>query len=101
MKHILIACAVLATMPLAQAGPIETKLMFCSDTAKVENILSNKFHEVPVGLGITHNRDMVRLFTSDQQSFTVVVTHPNGISCVLLEGTNWENQKAPIPGKET
>ena len=51
--------------------------------------------EKPTSIGLTVRGQIMEIFTSPKGNWTIVITHPNGMSCVVSTGTNWENQISP------
>ena len=64
----------------------------CMTHAEVEKQLGTKYAESPVALGLASNGSVFEVFSkADGTSWTMVVTLPNGTSCLLAEGEAWEN----------
>jgi hypothetical protein len=52
--------------------------------------LTDKYHEVSRGIGLTSATQVVEFWASEKTgSFTVLVTYPNGMTCILAAGQNW------------
>lgn len=62
----------------------------CGKGADIRDALINNFHEIPVSLGLGDNGAMVEVFVSEKRTFTVLMTLPNGTSCMLAAGKYWE-----------
>ncbi len=52
--------------------------------------LKEKHNEQPIGAGMRPNM-MYELHASKSGSFTVVASFPNGTSCVVAAGENWQS----------
>ncbi len=64
---------------------------FCAprDGALVQ--LEKQFEEKVLGRGLAVNgKRMIELFVSEKGSWTVLISDPNGSSCVLTSGENWQ-----------
>jgi hypothetical protein len=60
-------------------------------------LLEQKFAELPSALGLQSNGHLVEVFvSSDSTSWTIVVTRPDGWSCVVAAGRYWETLPNPI-----
>lgn len=58
--------------------------------------LGKKHGEAVTGRGLAQNgRAMVELLTSEQGSWTLVITDVNGRSCIIGAGEAWQSVKAP------
>ena len=61
--------------------------------------LQNKFQEKVVGRGLaTSGKQMLELFVSDKGSWTLLVSHPNGTSCIVASGESWQDLPQ-LPGE--
>ena len=76
----------------APSGPALTQA--CHSHADVTKMLDQKFAEQPSALGVQANGHLVEVFVSNQgTSWTIVVTRPDGWSCIVAVGQHWE----PLP----
>ncbi len=71
----------------------------CGDSKTVFKNLEKKFGESPTGAGISDNGDLVTVFSSESGTFTIVVTSPQGKSCVRSSGNDWMG--TPPKGRES
>lgn len=60
--------------------------------------LSNNYDEAPVAMGVTASGRMLEVTASDNGSWTIIVTMPNGISCGIASGESWESM-LPVMNK--
>ncbi|WP_416896146.1 MAG: hypothetical protein ACMVY4_11370 [Minwuia sp.] len=65
--------------------------MLCKERAQVLDKLSNNYKEAPVAMGIASNGAVLEVLTSSEgaQTWTILITQPNGISCVMATGEDW------------
>lgn len=62
----------------------------CNERDKVLSLLINKYKEAPVAVGVTNTGGLVEvLSTSDGDTWTIIVTTPQGISCLVAAGEGW------------
>ncbi len=74
------------------AGTTATAQSVCMTHAEVEKQLGTNYAETAVALGLASNGSVFEVFsTVDGTSWTMVVTLPNGKSCLLATGEAWEN----------
>jgi hypothetical protein len=65
--------------------------MVCTERADVVTHLGKKFSEAPVALGVASNGGVVEVLTNESgESWTIIITMPNGMTCMLASGENWE-----------
>jgi hypothetical protein len=78
-----------AAMALAAAGSAQAQSV-CGDRAEIIKVLGNKYQEMPKAFGIAGQRSLVELFTSTTGSWTMLMTQPQGVTCILATGQSWE-----------
>ncbi len=77
--------AACATTAAAQQVP-------CAPRDGVLSHLESKYGEVPVAVGVTSAGGLVEVLTTgDGLTWTIIVTLPNGISCMVAAGEGWRN----------
>ncbi len=77
--------ALLLSACAAEAAPT------CDKRPVVMRQLEDKYDEKPVAIGIANNGSMVEvLTTSDGRTWTIVITLPNGTTCLVAAGEDWE-----------
>jgi hypothetical protein len=60
------------------------------DDFRVE--LDRNFLEAPVAIAIANNGALIELYAKrDKSSWTLVMTRPGGLSCVLVAGEEWND----------
>ncbi len=60
------------------------------DDFRVE--LQRNFSEAPVAIAIANNGALIELYAKrDKSSWTLVMTRPGGLSCVLVAGEEWND----------
>lgn len=76
-------------------GKVETNPTLarnCAKRATVESRLSGKYGETLAGQGLQGQTGVVGIWRNESTgTWTAVVRRPNGISCVLAAGTNWQD----------
>jgi hypothetical protein len=89
----------LASPALAQAPPQTTVAPACHSHAELTEMLNQKYAEQPSALGVQSNGHLIEVFVSnDGTSWTIVVTRPDGWSCIVAVGEHWEALPDPITG---
>jgi hypothetical protein len=62
----------------------------CGDRAQIIKVLDTKYKEMPRAFGIAGQKNLVELFTSKSGSWTMLMTQPKGVTCILATGQSWE-----------
>lgn len=84
-----------SAQPPRQSAPTPA----CHSHADLTKMLDQKFAEQPSALGLQANGHLVEVFVSnDGTSWSIVVTRPDGWSCIVAVGQNWESLPNPITG---
>ena len=69
-------------------GPAQSRL--CDQRARVIGHLAQKYQEAPVAIGVTASGGMVEVLTSsDGGTWTIILSNPNGTSCLVAAGEGW------------
>jgi len=75
----------------AQQAPAAGQLQ-CDAHDKITKHLGAQFTEDPVSLGLARNGKVVQVFsTEDGETWTIVMTAPEGVSCIVAAGKYWQN----------
>ena len=62
----------------------------CGERTKFLDHLSHGYKEAPAAMGLVSNGALLEVLVSKQGSWTIIVTRPNGMSCVVAAGEAWE-----------
>lgn len=60
--------------------------------------LHNGYEEQPVASGLASTGNLVELLISAGGSWTILITNPNGITCIAAVGEDWQAVKLKLPG---
>jgi hypothetical protein len=86
-----IACAAFADTAGAQQAPQTGMRMPCHNATEIAKQLSSKYDEAPVAFGLQSNGNLLQVYSSESKdTWTVVSTTPNGMSCIVAAGKRWE-----------
>ncbi|RAZ88840.1 hypothetical protein DPM33_20605 [Mesorhizobium hawassense] len=91
-----VSLVAISAMPVAAASPAATAsgLPQCGSRPEILKQLSSRFKEAPVALGLAKNGSVVEVLTSDDgETWTIMVSQPNGPSCLVAAGEGWEELK--------
>ncbi len=76
----------LAVRAPASAAPI------CATHKEVTEQLANGFSEVPIAIALTSEGNVIVVFSpGDRATWTIVMTKPDGKSCIVAAGKTWES----------
>lgn len=66
--------------------------MLCKERSEVLAQLSTGYKEAPTAMGLASNGALIEVLTSseDGRTWTIIITQPNGVSCVMATGESWQ-----------
>ena len=85
----LIAIAMIVVSLLLAAFDASAQTV-CGERTKFLAHLGKTHNEAPTSIGITRAGQVVEVLTSLSGSWTIIVTAPNGQTCVVAAGEAWE-----------
>jgi len=71
----------------------------CSSHDAVMQTLNGKFAETTVSMGLANNGTVVEVLSSPDGTWTIVMTAPNGVTCLLAAGDYWQTLPKKVAGK--
>ena len=103
LRLVPLATAVLLAAPAFSAAPAAAAGQPTCDTRdKILRHLGQKYSESPVAMGVANTGGVVELLSSrDGQTWTLLVTMPNGRTCLLAAGEELQNIAAPQIGQKS
>ena len=76
--------ALVASTAMAQAQPQ------CNNRDNVLELLAKKYQETPIAAGVTNTGGLVEVLTDHKSgTWTIIVTTPQGMSCLVAAGEGW------------
>ncbi len=89
----------LGAMMLVLLADHATAQTICGDRTELVNRLEKGYAESPRSLGLASNGAIFEEFLSAKGTWSLLVTHPNGQSCLVAAGEAWENLPLPVKGQ--
>ncbi len=76
--------------PLGAHAQTQSQTQSCDQRASVIGRLAEQYREAPVAIGVTSTGGMVEVLTTgDGGTWTIIVSNPNGTSCLVAAGEGW------------
>ena len=69
----------------------------CGERAHIVDRLDLEFSETPQALGLSEDGALVEVMVSPSGSWTILVTYPQKLTCVVATGDGWESLIVPVP----
>jgi len=77
----------------APAARADQALTACGPHTDVIKALGDKFHEKQSATALTSAGTLLEVLTaSDGATWTIIVSRPDGLSCVVAAGQNWQDK---------
>lgn len=93
-----LAAATVAAM-LATTGQAAAQNL-CMPRDKIIEVLNSRYAEEPISRGLASGGQMVEVFSSpDGDTWTLLLTAPDGTSCLMAEGQGWSSLPGPTLGR--
>ncbi|GIX13681.1 MAG: hypothetical protein KatS3mg118_1640 [Paracoccaceae bacterium] len=90
----LIVLAALAGMPAAAQGSV------CGQREMIVQRLLEQFGETRQSMGLQRDSGVVEIFASlESGTWTILLTLPNGLTCLVAAGEAWDSTATPRPPK--
>lgn len=87
---------------LVGSDPVRAQGPICDKRTNVMSHLARKYSELPIALGVASNGGLVELLTSEKGStWTLIITLPNGLTCLMAAGESWESMAKTAFGQGT
>ncbi len=96
----LTSCQVTDPEPPSLAASVP-RLSNCAPRAALVNGLIEGYGERQVARGLTLGGALFEVHAGDAGSFTVLLSGPSGVSCLIVVGEAWQLVPVPPPGDPT
>jgi hypothetical protein len=91
-----------AVLTVIIASPALAQPMRCHTRQAVLEHLAKNYQEHTAELGVANNGGIVELFAAkDGKTWTIVITMPNGPTCLLAAGKDWETIPNVLYGEQS
>ncbi len=84
----------------AFSSPAQAQAM-CGERGAIVASLEKTYSEAPVSVGLASNGAIIEIFASPTGTFTIILTQPNGLTCVMAAGEYWEDLPKRLPAAHT
>lgn len=92
---VILLAAALGFPTAAIAAPVN-----CGPRAKLLEELAKRFSEAPVAVGLANGGALVEVLTNGSGStWTIIVSQPNGTSCLVAAGESWQELNRVASGE--
>ena len=86
------ACIAAALFVITASFPATAQQQRCTKRSDIVRHLANKFSEAPIAIGLSVSGGIIEVLSSEKGgSWTIIMTMPNGNTCVIAAGNSWEH----------
>lgn len=64
----------------------------CARRDDMVKTLASRYRELPRAIGLANQTTVIEIFTSEAGTWTILLTRPDGASCIVSAGEHWEEQ---------
>ncbi len=76
--------------PVGAHAQTKSQTLLCDQRASIIGLMAEKYGEAPVAIGVTNTGSIVEVLTTrDGTTWTIIVSNPNGTSCLIAAGESW------------
>lgn len=72
---------------LATASPL-----LCGERDDVLTKLASNYHEEPVSVALTSDGQLLEVLKSEKMTWSILITNPNGVTCLVAAGESWQDK---------
>lgn len=70
--------------------PVKSQVSVCAPRYEIISGLTDDYDETQVSIGLDKFGNVVEIFVSDLGTWSFIVTRPDGVTCIISAGQNWE-----------
>ena len=90
------AAATLAAMFFMTTGAAAQQAA-CFEHGKLVEVLDGRYSEEPIAAGLDSGGKLLEIFaTVDRATWTMIMTTPEGTSCIVAAGEQWLSRHKPL-----
>jgi hypothetical protein len=98
MAKLVLLARALTALGLLAATPSARADQACAERALVVQRLAERYGETLRSMGLHQGDALVEIYSSDATgTWTILMTRPDGTTCLLAAGQQWEQDAGPLP----
>jgi len=100
MRALLTLIGLLAVLTLdSPEASAQTPRVFCGTYDEITSVLVDRLGEERTGWGLGPDNRLVEVYNSRETgAWAIIVTEPNGTTCLVMAGDYWQNLTLPVTG---
>jgi len=85
-----------STLLIATSGGAGAAI--CGDYAQIKDMLAERYKESPKSVGMIADKGVVQIFTSEEGTWSILLTSTEGRACIVAAGHSWQDVKQVLAG---
>lgn len=98
VEYLIIVAMALIVLSFSLAVPAPAQQPPCGPHSQMVETLENEFGEARTAIAMEASGFVMQVYRSLQNTWTILMTLPNGMTCAVATGTHWENVEPEWPG---
>ena len=90
MKLPILLLAAVAAGSWTLPATASQEMLSCANRADMVKVLAKRYGEKPRAIGVANPTAVIEIFTSKNGTWTILLTKPDGASCIVSAGESWE-----------
>lgn len=91
---VVLGAGIIFTFACAMPASAQSLDRQCAKRQTVISSLKDRYSETPVAIGLDNKGALVEVLSAEEgETWTILVTMPNGTSCVVAAGENWTTRE--------
>jgi hypothetical protein len=92
--------AIIAMCGAAHAQQPHGLIVGCAQSKDMDFALRQKYKETPIAGGPSKAENYIaQVYVSPSMTFSIVLSYPDGTSCIVAAGKDWDQQPLPKKGQ--
>ncbi len=86
-----ITIGAVAAIAMTLGATASAEAAMCGTRDSVTELLANRYKEAPIAIGMVSDRGVMEVYVAeDTSTWSIVVTTPQGRTCIIAAGQNYE-----------
>ncbi len=95
LLRITVWSAAMAAVVGAGVSTASAQSAMCTTHEKMTGALGDKFGEKRRAIGLVSNSGLMEVYVSEKGTWTVILTNPAKMACIVAAGHSWDEPPAP------
>jgi hypothetical protein len=93
------AVVLIPALTMHSAAAVSQPQYNCAGQIDLRGYLDKAYAEKLAAVGLVNDQTIMEVYVAESGTWTVVLTSPNGVSCLVLSGQGWQSADR-MPGEK-